>query len=518
MKIFKKASHLRGLYQGTTLRQAQGRLSVVPIWGHKKFGLQPLAIHSGANKAQSFFKFFAARLKPCPDTKKLYSISTESLRVLVAVVALGALCAATNLKGTVKNGTTLKPAAGDDVVLLDLAQGMQESARTKTDALGHFSFNYEETGTPHMVRVLHQGVNYFPQGGMVPPGTSTVEVTVYDAAAKVDGIGLTVDMIRAQTEGNNLQVSELWAVKNTSTPPRTQMSDNAFEFMLPPGAQVDSGMAAGPGGQPVNTAPVPGQQKNKYAFIFPLRPGETRLQVNYHLPYTGKIKIDPKPLYSTDHVVIMVPQSMQFAAGGAGYQSMPEADPNANTQVITNVKPGQDLSFDLSGTGTIQEGERSASTGAGGQGGGRIQRGRPGGGLGAPEETPDPLHRYRAFILGGLAVALALGVFYVVTRPQPTMAGRTGVTQPPPGNRAAAKASAVPASEGPQTVKMPSRGLQTQHAASPPNGDRVLDVLKEELFQLELERHQGKISAEEYEKAKAALDATLARAAKRASS
>jgi hypothetical protein len=437
--------------------------------------------------------------------------------VVAVVVLLSALSAATNLKGTVKNGTTGKPAAGDDVVLLDLAQGMQESARTKSDAQGRFSFHYEETGTPHMVRVLHQGVNYFPQGGMVPPGTDTVEVTVYDAAAKVAGIGLTVDMIRAQTGGNNLQVSELWAVKNTSSPPRTQMSDNSFEFELPPAAQVESGMAAGPGGQPVNTAPVPQSQKNRYAFVFPLRPGETRLQVNYHLPYPGNIKIDPKPLYPTDHVVVMIPKSMQFTGGAAGYQSMPEADPNSNTQVITNVKPGQDLSFDLSGTGTIQEGERSASAGGGGQGGGMAQRGRPGGGLGTPEETPDPLHRYRGFILGGLAVALALGVFYVVTRPS-TMTGRTGVAQLPARSRAAANASAVPASEGPQTAKMPSPGLQAQHAASPQNGNHVLDVLKEELFQLELERHQGKISAEEYEKAKAALDTTLARAAKRTSS
>jgi len=56
-------------------------------------------------------------------------------------------------------------------------------------------------------------------------------------------------------------------------------------------------------------------------------------------------------------------------------------------------------------------------------------------------------------------------------------------------------------------------------AVTPPrNGDRLLDALKEELFQLELERHQGKISAEEYEKAKTALDTTIARAAKRANS
>ena len=43
----------------------------------------------------------------------------------------------------------------------------------------------------------------------------------------------------------------------------------------------------------------------------------------------------------------------------------------------------------------------------------------------------------------------------------------------------------------------------------------LLDALKEELFQLEMERTQGQISEEEYAKAKAALDQTLARAIKR---
>jgi len=429
------------------------------------------------------------------------------LRVLAALLALSALSTATNLKGTVKNGTTGKPAAGDDVVLLDMSQGMQEAARTKSDAQGRFSFNYEETGGPHMVRALHQGVNYFPKGGIIPPGTTTAEVTVYDAAAKVPGIGLTVDMLRAQSEGSNLQVTELWVVKNPSSPPRTQMSDNAFEVMLPPEAQVDSGMASGPGGQPVNSAPVPQSEKNKYAFIFPLRPGETRFQVNYHLPYSGTIKTGPRPLYATDHVVIMLPKSMQFAGGGAGYQTMSGGDPDANIQVITNVNPGQDLSFNLSGTGTIQEGQQTATGGGGGQGGGMAQRrGGPGGGLGAPEETPDPLHRYRGFILGGLAVALALGVFYVVTRPKPAIAVSHAVPQQSAATTKRAAAS-------PPRADVPPVAL-----APPRNGDRLLDALKEELFQLELERHQGKISADEYEKAKTALDTTLARAAKRTSS
>jgi hypothetical protein len=43
----------------------------------------------------------------------------------------------------------------------------------------------------------------------------------------------------------------------------------------------------------------------------------------------------------------------------------------------------------------------------------------------------------------------------------------------------------------------------------------LLQALKEELFQLEVERQQGSITQQEYEKHKAALDQTLQRAISR---
>ena len=43
----------------------------------------------------------------------------------------------------------------------------------------------------------------------------------------------------------------------------------------------------------------------------------------------------------------------------------------------------------------------------------------------------------------------------------------------------------------------------------------ILDALKEEIFELELEHKQGRISDQEYHQAKAALDQTLERALKR---
>ena len=114
------------------------------------------------------------------------------IAVFAALFALSAVAAAQTLTGTVTNGTTTKPAAHDDVVLIDLMQGMNEAARTKTDAAGRFTLNVGSQG-PHLVRVNHQGVNYFR---MAPPGTTSVEVQVYDAAKKVEGITGTVNVTR----------------------------------------------------------------------------------------------------------------------------------------------------------------------------------------------------------------------------------------------------------------------------------------------------------------------------------
>ena len=71
--------------------------------------------------------------------RKEFSAQTPTL-VLLALLVLGSLASAQTLTGTVKNSTTGKPSAGDEVVLLSLGQGMEEAGRTKADAKGNFSF------------------------------------------------------------------------------------------------------------------------------------------------------------------------------------------------------------------------------------------------------------------------------------------------------------------------------------------------------------------------------------------
>ena len=415
--------------------------------------------------------------------------------------------AQTAIHGTVTNKTTSKPAAGDDVVLIRLSQGMQESTRGKTDSKGRFTLAVPDPGGVHLVRVTHDKANYFQP---VQPGTDTIDVDVYTGAEKVEGISGEADVMRLQTDpgGQNLSVVENFFVKNDSTPPKTQFSEHPFDFFLPEGAVIEGSAALGPGGMPVRSAPVPLGDPNHYTFIFPIRPGETRFQVTYKLPYKGSLNFTPKPGMVTDTIAVMMPKSMTFkAANSAPYTSVTE-ETTAQTYVARNVSPSQPLGFTVSGTGQLPRednapasdntnGSQQAAANSG-QAGGPVTSAndtRPGIGLNNPidpEGTNDPWAKYKWWILGGLGLVLAAGAGFMLKAPPTRPAG----SAPTP----AADPTGVP--------------YGAASAASAPTG--VLSALKEELFALETDRLQGTVTEAEYTEQKSALEVLMRRALTRA--
>ena len=293
-----------------------------------------------------------------------------TIKLVLILSIVTTLSFAQEITGTVTNATTNRPSANSEVVLLSLAQGMTESSRTTSDAQGNFKLKQTDLQAPHLVRVTHQGVNYFK---MVPPGTNMAQVQVYDTATKLDGLSGTVNVVRYQsTDGKTLQVIELYSIRNSSTPPRTLTGEKTFQVAVPAGAAIDGGSAQSPGGQPINSAPVP-LKDNRYAFSFPLKPGETRFQLEYHLPYSGEFSWSPKPSLPMEHFVVVLPQSMSFEAKNAGQFSPMPDETGTNVQVSTALKPDQDASFRIAGTGQIQE-EQQADASQGGTAG-QQQRG-----------------------------------------------------------------------------------------------------------------------------------------------
>jgi hypothetical protein len=437
--------------------------------------------------------------------------STESFLRIFALSLLfsAALAQAATVTGTVTDKTTGKPAGGDPVVLVAPMSGMNELAHTTTDAHGRYSLNLPGS-SPYLIRVTHQGAGYFiaaPQGG------GTGDIPVYDVAAKVQGIFIEADVIEAESDNGQLRVDERFFVHNTSSPPTTQWSKKSFEVVLPEDAVLNDVNAQRPGGLPTSVKMDPDGPKGHYSIDFPIQPDQgdkdTLFQIGYDLPYSsGKYSFNSVVTLPADNFAVLLPKSMTFAAGsGASFRAVQE-DPGIQTFILKSAVPGKAIEFTVSGSGSMPREAQSTPAGpqsgsgpqgdSGGQDAGTTG-GRPGGGIGVPINTPDPLSKYKWWILGALALLLSAASAFLLRKP---------VTAAPAGAPPVAKSAGASVAESQAPAYHPS----TTPAAK---GTALLSALKEELFSLESEKISGTISAKEYAEVKAALEVVLKRALKK---
>jgi hypothetical protein len=404
----------------------------------------------------------------------------------LALLAGGLVAQAATVTGTVTNKTTNKPSAGDTVVLVDVQASMGEVAHTTTDGSGHYTLNEPGSG-PYLVRVAHQGATYFIGA---PQGSAPGDIGVYDAAAKVDGIGVSADVIEFETGNGQLQVNERFFIHNNSNPARTQIGVHGFEIVLPVEAVLDGAAATRPTStMPTNVTPQPTGQKGHYTINVPIQPNqgekETVFDLRYHLPYDGKkYAYAGRELLTADNVAVLLPKSMSFSAGAGLEFKQVEEDPGILTFIAKNTPANRELAFTVSGEGSMPR-EDQSNQGAQGSAGMGTGDNKPGGGIGAPVGTPDPLNKYKWWILGALALALACVAAFLLRKP-------------------GGAAAAVPAASAASSVSLPVGS----NAA-------ILQVLKDELFALESEKLSGNLSAEEYDEVKAALETVLKRALKK---
>src|SRR5258708_10460318 len=246
---------------------------------------------------------------------KIIRSAARSVVLLACCLCASSALAADTMTGTVRNQSTARPSAGDDVVLLRLAEGMQEEARTKTDAQGAFVLKVSVADARHVVRVLHQGVNY----DQTVTGSAPLEIKVFDAVPRINGLNGNIGIVRMESDGNVLKVAEMYAITNASTPPVTQSGPRNFEIFLPEKAEFDSVEAKAQEGIWTNVTPVAVKaQPGHYVVNFPLRPGDTLFKFGYHLPYLGAAAFHLKLAYPIKRFAVMHPPSMSFKASSPG--------------------------------------------------------------------------------------------------------------------------------------------------------------------------------------------------------
>jgi hypothetical protein len=283
--------------------------------------------------------------RPC---RKGSGVRVTTLVLLSAVPFSTVAQGANDITGSARNESRGQAAVGDRVMLIRLDRGMEEEAQARTSLGGAFRLSVRHAGTAYLVRVVHQGVSYDQRAH----AGDDLSIQVFDAVPRVPRVSATIEIFRAGTNGNLLHVSDMYELKNESSPPVTLAGGQTFEVYVPANAKMDSVLAAGPAkiGVLIQATPAPGEPGH-YTVSFPLRPGETKFAFNYDLPYKGHAVFQSRLAYPLQQLAVMIPPSMKFSSRSRAFALLPTGRSDYQVLTANQLKAGEGPGFEVSGTG-----------------------------------------------------------------------------------------------------------------------------------------------------------------------
>jgi hypothetical protein len=414
------------------------------------------------------------------------------LAALLTCLLASAVVAGT-VSGTITNGTTGKPAADVQVILIQLEGTMQPVANTKTDAQGHYQLSSDVLGTaPMLLRAVYRGVNYHQP---VPVGTTSADVQVFEPTDKASAFTINSHYIVVQPNGTDLTVGEEFVIANNTQPPVAYYrSGGSFLFAVPAAAQLGEVSAGGSAGMPVLQTPID-KGNGVQAIDFPFRPGQSVVRVTYHVPYPGnQATLHTTSPYAAGNVYYVAPPPMQVSADGfsaagqeQGYNVSVRPSVPANATLVAAIFGTAPPPADASGSSPDDSQNPSVNS--------HVDSGQP-----APTASittmPARLDSVKWILVGGFAAVFALGAIFIMRRPQLAIASNgDGASSLPPQPVSLQRAAAP---QHPQSVSDLEKSVHSS-----------LDELKDALFRLELRHQAGTITADDYARERQRIDQKL---------
>lgn len=421
-------------------------------------------------------------------------------------LAPGAL--AGTVSGTVHNGTTNKVASGVQVILIQLMGGMKPVATTTTDTQGHYQFDNPLLGQgPMLLRAIYRGVMYHEP---VTPGTTTVNIDVFEPTSKLSAISVTAHAIIVQPDGPNLSIDEEYNIDNNTDPPVAfYRSGGTFKFSLPEGAQLGQVQAGIASGLPViqsTTDAGMGEKAIDYAF----RPGSSRVGVTYTVPYPGnQTHLSFSSPYDVARLAIFAPPTVQISGGDFAPAG---SEQGFSAYLRQTVAANTAVSVAIAGTApppAPDSGDANADNAQNPSVNSHVDDGAQGSPVANVTTVPARLDSLKWIVVGGFAALFALGLLFVLRQPQlaPTNAAEGAAPQMHVlGQQKQSPAPTVNARAPAATARADSSETETEFEREVRGS---LDELKDSLFRLELRREAGTISEEEYTQRRDRMQKTL---------
>jgi hypothetical protein len=215
--------------------------------------------------------------------------------------------------GTVVNRTTGQPQAGATVGFYKLVNAFQLAEEVQSDAQGNFTINDSPDGAkPNMIRTTFDGVGYIH---MLPPGSPTTGLTldVYNASKQPGGARISKHMLLFQPTGGQLTVNETYVIDNNGKTAWNDAAGGALHTYLPAAAKGQANVtatAADANGMGIPAALVKGSAPDVFGVSFPIKPGETRIDIDYTVPYTEGAPYQGRIVSKDENTYLVAPNGV----------------------------------------------------------------------------------------------------------------------------------------------------------------------------------------------------------------
>jgi len=321
------------------------------------------------------------------------------------------------IDGTVVNKTTNQPQSGATVTLYKLGQaGMESVESVKSGAQGKFHIDQTPQG-PHLIQTAFDGVTY---NHMLPPGSATsgMSLDVYNSSKQPGAASISRHFLIFQPSGAQMSVSEGFIFTNNGATTYNDPDGGTLKFYLPTATKgIAQVKCTAPQGMPIDRAADKTNQKDIYKIDFPIKPGETSIQVSYLVPYSSSAVFEGKTVGKTETpTLLVVPSGVTLK--GEGVESKGQ-EPRSQASIYS-VKTA---SYKVEIAGSMPE--AAAADADSGDNNPSLQ-----------EVSPKILQQNLKWILALALGILALG-FIVLYRAQPAVAGPSRDPGSPPGGGAA---------------------------------------------------------------------------------
>jgi hypothetical protein len=274
--------------------------------------------------------------------------------LLCSLLAIAPAFAAVD--GVIVNGTSGQPQPNTVVMLIQPTQaGMQTLGTTKTDAQGKFNFDNNDDQGPRLIQAIFQGVQY---NRMVPPGmpSTGLQIPVYASTNKAGTAKVAQHFIVLQPGEKEMTVSEGLLYSGDSNLTYYDPVNGSVRFYVPHEATGLGRVTVNPaGGMPIQRPALKTKDPDVYKVDYPVRPGETRFDINYTLPTTNPMIFADKEIHPEASSNLVVPSGVTAKSDDLQLVGQ-EPKTQASIYRIKNAS----FKVEVDGIGSLQQSEGSA--------------------------------------------------------------------------------------------------------------------------------------------------------------